>query len=182
MAISRSSGPHRNDVRASATAASASTPTYHHAAGLHRTPAVTVAPSHGRSPPSSARAPRTAACTTAPATPAHTPTATARPRHGATQAVAVARVNPMAATPSAEGCAVAVFPEAPSTPTENIGPVSATCDDFVSDEVCLRTLKDEACKLGGDVVWGVPAASQPVSGTTKKRFQGRAAHTAPAAR
>lgn len=84
--------------------------------------------------------------------------------------------------PLPEGCAVSVFPEAPSTPTENIGPVSATCDDFVSDEDCLRTLKDEACKLGGDVVWGVPAASQPVSGTTKKRFQGRAAHTAPAAR
>lgn len=80
--------------------------------------------------------------------------------------------------PLPEGCAVAVFPEAPTTSTENIGPVSATCDEIVSDEDCLRTLKDEVCKLGGDVVWGVPAASKPVAGTNKKRFEGRAAHSA----
>ena len=58
--------------------------------------------------------------------------------------------------------------------TENIGTVSAVCGDDVKDEDCLRTLKDETCKLGGDVVWGV--ADKPEMKGGKKRLSGRAAH------
>lgn len=74
-----------------------------------------------------------------------------------------------------EGCEVQVFPESPTMPTENIGPVNAICGDDIKDEDCLRTLKDAACKLGGDVVWGV--ADVPSKSLGKKRLNGRAAHT-----
>lgn len=75
----------------------------------------------------------------------------------------------------AEGCDVKVFPESPSMPTDNIGPVMATCGQDVSNDDCLRTLKDQACKLGGDVVWGV--SDVPSSSQGKKKLAGRAAHT-----
>lgn len=72
------------------------------------------------------------------------------------------------------GCEVKVFPETPSYPTENIGPVNASCDEGVSDGDCLRTLKDQACKLGADTVWGVNDQATLQGG--KKHFSGRAAH------
>ena len=75
----------------------------------------------------------------------------------------------------AEGCAVTVFPESPSMPTDNIGPVMATCGSDISNDDCLRTLKDQTCKLGGDVVWGV--ADVPSQSQGKKKLAGRAAHT-----
>jgi hypothetical protein len=59
--------------------------------------------------------------------------------------------------------------------TDNIGSVNATCGDDVSNDDCLRTLKDNACKLGGDVVWGVEPVPEIKNG--KKHFSGRAAHT-----
>jgi hypothetical protein len=74
----------------------------------------------------------------------------------------------------AEGCEVQVFPESPTMPTDNIGPVSAICGADISDDDCQRTLKDETCKLGGDVVWGVADISKVLG---KKRLNGRAAHT-----
>lgn len=77
--------------------------------------------------------------------------------------------------PQKEGCEVQVFPESPSMDTDNIGTVNATCGDDVSDDACLRTLKDEACKLGADVVWGV--ADKPSVSLGKKKLSGRAAHT-----
>jgi hypothetical protein len=69
-------------------------------------------------------------------------------------------------------CGVTVFEEAPSFPTENLGPVRARCDLDVSDEDCLGTLKEQVCRLGGDVVWGV--ASQPTIEEERKVFRGRA--------
>lgn len=74
-----------------------------------------------------------------------------------------------------EGCDVQVFPESPPMPTDNIGPVTATCGDDIGNDACLRELKDQACKLGGDVVWGV--ADQPSVSLGKKKLAGRAAHT-----
>lgn len=68
-----------------------------------------------------------------------------------------------------------VFQETPTVQTDNIGPVSASCDQIVSNEDCLRTLKDEACKLGANVVWGVEP--NPTMQLGKKKFFGRAAHT-----
>lgn len=68
-----------------------------------------------------------------------------------------------------------IFHDTPTMATDNIGPVSASCDETVSDDDCLRTLKDEACKLGGDLVWGVSPAPKMEYG--KKKLAGRAAHT-----
>ena len=78
-----------------------------------------------------------------------------------------------------EGCDVKVFPENPTAQTDNIGPVTATCSESTTNDDCLRTLKDETCKLGGDIVWGVSDIPENVLG--KKRFTGRAAHTKVAA-
>lgn len=80
----------------------------------------------------------------------------------------------------AEGCDVAIFVEVPSMPTDNIGPVMASCDESISDADCLRTLKDQACKLGADVIWGV--SDVPAKSTGKKRLSGRAAHAKAARR
>ncbi len=77
--------------------------------------------------------------------------------------------------PLPEGCNVQVFKDAPRVESDNIGTVSAVCDEGAADEDCLRTLKDEVCKLGGDVAWGVP--DKPTVADGKKRFSARAAHS-----
>jgi hypothetical protein len=74
-----------------------------------------------------------------------------------------------------EGCDVRVFPESPTMPTDNIGSVDAICGDDISDAACLQTLKDEVCKLGGDIAWGVD--DKPSMSLGKKKLSGRAAHT-----
>ena len=74
------------------------------------------------------------------------------------------------------GCDVRVFNEdAPNIPTENIGAVRASCDDTLSVDDCMRTLKDEGCKLGANVIWGV--SDEPVRANGKIKLAGRAAHT-----
>lgn len=72
------------------------------------------------------------------------------------------------------GCEIQVFPEEPSYQTDNIGPVRANCDESVSDTECLRELKDQACKLGADTVWGV--GDTPTRQNGRKIFSGRSAH------
>ncbi len=77
--------------------------------------------------------------------------------------------------PRAEGCDVEVFHEdAPSKPVDNIGAVNASCTDQVGSDECLRTLKDQVCKMGGDVVWGVEPAPV-VKPDGRKHLSGRAA-------
>lgn len=71
------------------------------------------------------------------------------------------------------GCDVQIFHEAPSMKTANIGVVNASCDDRLPEADCLRRFKDEVCKLGGDIVWGV---DDPVKGDGRISFSGRAAH------
>ncbi|MEO7113775.1 MAG: hypothetical protein ABI183_25270, partial [Polyangiaceae bacterium] len=70
------------------------------------------------------------------------------------------------------GCTVALYHGAPQGRTVNIGPVNASCDQDVSDADCLRTLEDQVCKLGGDIVWGV---GDPHLDLGKKKLNGRAA-------
>ena len=78
--------------------------------------------------------------------------------------------------PREPGCDVRVFNEdAPNIPTENIGSVTASCDDRTPVDDCMRTLKDEACKLGANVVWGV--SDEPTRANGKIKLAGRAAHT-----
>ena len=74
-----------------------------------------------------------------------------------------------------EGCEVQVFHGPPGVMSDNIGPVMATCGEDIKDEDCLRTLKDQTCKLGGDIVWGVDDV--PVMSLGKKKLAGRAAHS-----
>lgn len=75
------------------------------------------------------------------------------------------------------GCEVRIFFEdhAPTSRIDNIGSVRASCDQDVSDSDCLRQLQDEACKIGGDTVWGVN--EKPIRELGKNKFSGRAAHT-----
>ena len=78
----------------------------------------------------------------------------------------------------ARGCAVKVFADAPPPAIENIGAVTALCSMDDSKDVCLRELQDQACLLGGDILWQVDGPS--VEGTSegrRQRMRGRAAHT-----
>ena len=72
------------------------------------------------------------------------------------------------------GCAVQSFTEAPPMPTENVGEVTAICSPDDSRDTCLRELEDQACLLGGDVVWQVQG---PAPFGDKQRMRGQAAHT-----
>jgi hypothetical protein len=73
------------------------------------------------------------------------------------------------------GCTVQTFEDSPSMQTDNIGTVSARCDEALADRDCLRQLQDEVCALGGNVVWGVRLPPKEQDG--KKFLSGRAART-----
>jgi hypothetical protein len=78
----------------------------------------------------------------------------------------------------ARGCAVQVFDGTPPFAIENVGPVKADCSTDDSRETCVRELEDQACLLGGDVVWQIEGPSpQATSEGPKQRMRGRAAHT-----
>ena len=77
--------------------------------------------------------------------------------------------------PRPEGCDVKLFHGSPTVPTDNLGTVMARCSTDVSEGACIRQLQDEACKLGGDVVWGVPDQATLDGG--KNLWVARAAHT-----
>ena len=94
---------------------------------------------------------------------------------GVAVAVACGGTNADARYPQRQpGCDVKVYGDTPDTPTENLGPVQASCSDDTPAEACMRTLKDAVCNLGGDVVWGV---GEPTKDGAKIRFFGRAAHS-----
>jgi hypothetical protein len=78
-----------------------------------------------------------------------------------------------------EGCDVKLFHDTPTMPTDNLGTVSARCDESVTDADCLRQLRDEGCKLGADVLWGIP--DKPTLDNGKHVYFARAAHTKAAA-
>lgn len=77
------------------------------------------------------------------------------------------------AAPLEPGCAVHTFSGNPSYQTESVGFVRATCDSFVANEDCLRELKDQACKLGADTIWGIGDGPSHEGGKTS--YSGRAA-------
>jgi hypothetical protein len=58
--------------------------------------------------------------------------------------------------------------DAPTVPTDNIGTVSARCSDAVAGKDCERTLADQVCKLGGDMIWGVTGETTAEGGATLK--------------
>jgi hypothetical protein len=77
--------------------------------------------------------------------------------------------------PQPEGCPVQLVKGTPSVPTDNIGVVTATCGAEAPAEQCLRELQDQACKLGADILWGVPDG--PEMKFDKQFWSARAAHT-----
>jgi hypothetical protein len=80
--------------------------------------------------------------------------------------------------PRERGCALQVFSDAPPMQTENIGPVTALCAEDDSREACERELQDQACLLGGDVLWQVEGPTrEATSNGMRQRMRGRAAHT-----
>ena len=83
--------------------------------------------------------------------------------------------SPALFPPRPEGCEVHLFHESPDVPTTNIGPVRVRCGLDVADADCVRTLEDQVCKLGGDIVWGV--SDRPQVEGDKNYWQGRAAHS-----
>jgi hypothetical protein len=76
------------------------------------------------------------------------------------------------------GCNVQVFTDALPTAIEDIGAVTALCSTDDSKEVCLRELQDQACLLGGNVLWQTEGPMpEATSEGNKVRMRGRAAHT-----
>jgi len=78
----------------------------------------------------------------------------------------------------ARGCALQIYAGSLPMRTENIGPVTALCNEDDSVEVCTRELADQACLVGADVLWQVdgPTPESTPNGA-KQRMHGRAAHT-----
>jgi hypothetical protein len=77
--------------------------------------------------------------------------------------------------PRPPGCDVQILRNAPSSPTINIGTTRARCATDIARDECIRELKDQVCKLGGDLVWGVSDAPRLVD--DKNEWSGRAAHS-----
>lgn len=76
--------------------------------------------------------------------------------------------------PRGDGCQVIEYQESPLAPVHVIGRVRASCGRSSSADDCRRTLKDEVCKLGGDVVYDVKSAEGEDERTI---LTARAAHT-----
>jgi hypothetical protein len=79
--------------------------------------------------------------------------------------------------PRPPGCAVQLFRgKIKSMPYDDIGGVDAICGTDIGVEECLKELKNQTCKLGGDLVYDVPDDPSKPS-PDKVRFTGRVAHT-----
>jgi hypothetical protein len=59
---------------------------------------------------------------------------------------------------------------------DDIGRVDAICGTDIGVEACMTELKDQSCKLGGDIVYDVPNDPEKPS-PDKVRYTGRVAHT-----
>lgn len=79
--------------------------------------------------------------------------------------------------PRPDGCDVKVFyTRAVNLKLDNIGHADAICGNDIGVDQCLSELKNQACKLGGDVVYDVPR--DPLTPSPDKiELTGRVAHT-----
>jgi hypothetical protein len=79
--------------------------------------------------------------------------------------------------PQPEGCKVMIFngPVATTVKFDNIGRVDMICGELIPYSDCMRGLMDEACKLGGDILYDVLEPSKPAP--DKVKYDGRVAHT-----
>lgn len=55
--------------------------------------------------------------------------------------------------PKPTGCEIQLFPGATDYPVEDLATVRMDCHAFVGRDGCIKELKDEACKLGGDTLY-----------------------------
>jgi hypothetical protein len=79
--------------------------------------------------------------------------------------------------PRPEGCDVKVFRGKVAGITyDDIGHVDSICGADVGPEACLVELKNQTCKLGGDLVYDVPDEPDKPA-PDKIKYTGRAAHT-----
>jgi hypothetical protein len=80
--------------------------------------------------------------------------------------------------PREPGCAVRIYkgPVPSTTPKHDIGRVESICTTDVPESDCMRTLMDQTCKLGGDILWDVPEIPEKPT-PDKFRWVARAAHT-----
>jgi len=79
--------------------------------------------------------------------------------------------------PRPDGCDVKVFRGRVAGITyDDIGRVDSICGTDLGPEECLKELKKQTCKLGGDIVYDVP--DEPLTPSPDKiRYTGRVAHT-----
>jgi hypothetical protein len=79
--------------------------------------------------------------------------------------------------PRPEGCQVMIFrgPVASTVKFDHIGRVDMICGALIPDSECLRGLMDEACKLGGDILYDVLEPTKPTP--DKIKYDGRVGHT-----
>jgi hypothetical protein len=80
--------------------------------------------------------------------------------------------------PRERGCALQIYADTLPMPAENIGPVTVLCNEDDSRDACQRELADQACLLGGDLLWQVDGPTpEDTQNGRKLRMHGRAAHT-----
>ena len=83
--------------------------------------------------------------------------------------------------PRPDSCEVQVFRgKVTGIKYDDIGHVDAICGNDLGLEECLKELKRQTCKLGGDIVYDVP--DEPLKPSPDKiSYTGRVAHTRGAA-
>ncbi|HKQ69583.1 MAG TPA: hypothetical protein VJT73_09600 [Polyangiaceae bacterium] len=81
--------------------------------------------------------------------------------------------------PRPAGCDVKLFRgKVSGLSYDDIGHADAICSSDVGVEECTKELFNQACKLGGDIVYDVPSEPDKPS-PDKIRVIGRVAHTRP---
>jgi len=79
--------------------------------------------------------------------------------------------------PRPEGCDVKVFRgKVAGIVYDDIGRVDSICSNDMGRDNCIVELKNQTCKLGGDIVYDVPDEPEKPA-PDKMRYTGRVAHT-----
>jgi hypothetical protein len=79
--------------------------------------------------------------------------------------------------PRPEGCDVKLFHgKVDGIVYDNIGHVDSICSEDMGRDKCIVELKNQTCKLGGDIVYDVPSDPEKPS-PDKMRYTGHVAHT-----
>jgi hypothetical protein len=79
--------------------------------------------------------------------------------------------------PQPEGCKVMIFngPVPSTVKFDHLGRVDMICGELIAHSDCMRALMDEACKLGGDILYDIVGPTKPAP--DKVKYDGRVGHT-----